>query len=139
MNKKRVSPLTGGNVITIPKNKRSVKMAEFGHASTANYKKTFFEAHPDLEGKVIVHHTVEQQVLTRYPGIVTEEEMHSLENLRGIPHELNSDLHLSRIRKEWNRFYKENQRVTKDQLLKKATEIDEKYTHLYKPPKEWKL
>lgn len=37
--------------------------------------------------------------------------MHSLDNLRGIPKEINSDLHLSKIRKEWNKFYKEFNKV----------------------------
>jgi hypothetical protein len=46
-----------------------------------------FEAHPELEeikDQIIVHHAVEKVVLTRFPGIVTKEEIHSIENLRGI-------------------------------------------------------
>ncbi|PZN94738.1 MAG: hypothetical protein DCF31_08845 [Alphaproteobacteria bacterium] len=64
--------------------------------------------------------------------------MNSLENLRGIPNELNSDLHLSKIRVEWNRFYKPFDATgtvpSKAQLLQKATEIDAKYGHLFNPP-----
>ena len=69
--------------------------ARFGDAVSTDYRATFFHANPELQGKVIVHHAVEQQVLKRYPGVVTEAEIHSLENLRGIPKALNSDLHLS--------------------------------------------
>ncbi len=54
----------------------------------------------------------------------TKAEMHSLENLRGIPKALNSDLHLSKIRLEWNRFYEGNLNPAKQELLNKATEID---------------
>ena len=53
--------------------------ASFGSAASNNYRATFFAAHPELEGQVVVHHAVEQQVLTRYPGVVSEAEMHSLE------------------------------------------------------------
>ena len=101
-----------------------------------DYKKVFFNENPELEGKVVVHHSVEQQVLTKpqTKGLFTYEEMHALENLRGIPKEINSDIHLSRIRKEWNRFYKEVPNPTKQQLLDKAAEIDSKFGHLFNPP-----
>ena len=60
-----------------------------------DYKKVFFDEYADLEGKVVVHHGVEQQVLKKPQtmDLFTQEEMHSLENLRGIPKEINSDLH----------------------------------------------
>ncbi|MEZ4911808.1 MAG: hypothetical protein R2774_13220 [Saprospiraceae bacterium] len=32
-----------------------------------------------------VHHNVEQTVLDKYPGLFTYDEIHSLENFRGIP------------------------------------------------------
>ncbi|MBI3757350.1 MAG: hypothetical protein HY267_05175 [Deltaproteobacteria bacterium] len=80
--------------------------ATFGRAASTDYRATFLAANPELEGQVVVHHAVEQQVLTRYPGVVSEAEMHSLENLRGIPNAINSSLHLSQIRIEWNSFYR---------------------------------
>jgi LysM repeat protein len=108
--------------------------ATFGRATSTNYRATFFKANPDLEGQVVVHHAVEQQVMTRYPGVVTEEQMHSLENLRGIPNEVNSDLHLSQMRREWNQFYRQTPNATQEQLLQKATEIDTKYGSQFNPP-----
>jgi hypothetical protein len=81
-----------------------------------------------------VHHAVEQQALKQYPGVVTDAEIHSLENLRGIPRRLNSELHLSKIRREWNRFYEENPTATRQQLLQKATEIDARYGSQFNPP-----
>jgi hypothetical protein len=100
------------------------------------YRDAFFTKHPQLDGKVVIHHAIEQQVLTRYPGVMTEAEIHSLKNLRGIPIALNDDLHLSKIRKEWNKFYRENPPGTVDakKLLDKAQEIDRKYGHLFNPP-----
>jgi hypothetical protein len=109
--------------------------ASLGHAPSTNYRKTFFAAHPDLQGKVIVHHGVEQHVLDRYPGAITESELHSLDNLRGIPKGANAQTHLREIRKEWNAFYRQHpERATKEQLLDKASEIDRKYGHLFDPP-----
>ena len=83
---------------------------------------------------MVVHHAVEQQAMKRYPGVVSEAEMHSLENLRGIPKSLNSDLHLSQIRREWNQFYRQNPNPTKQDLLQKATEIDRKFGSQFNPP-----
>lgn len=100
------------------------------------YRANFFDAYPDLKGKVWVHHAVEQDVIAKkYPHLdITPNEMHSLDNLRGIPKEINSELHLSNIRKEWNRFYFDNPNPTRQDLLDKATEIDDKYGHQFTPP-----
>ncbi|KJG56056.1 hypothetical protein UA38_16410 [Photobacterium kishitanii] len=106
----------------------------FGTAISKDYKKTFFDKNPELKGRVVVHHAVEQQVLRRYPSLVSDSEIHSLENLRGIPKEKNNSLHLSKIRKEWNRFYKTNPAPSKDDLLDKATEIDQMFGSEFNPP-----
>jgi len=93
---------------------------------------------PDGTSKLVRHHAVEQQVLTKYPGVVSDVEMQSINNLRGIPKDINSEVHLSAIRKEWNDFYKTFDQSgtvpTKQQLLDKATEIDNKFGNLFDPP-----
>ncbi|MBM7771932.1 hypothetical protein JOD54_002136 [Actinokineospora baliensis] len=115
-----------------------LRRATFGHSDSTNYKKTFFAAHPDLKGKVWVHHAVEQQAMERFPEAgLTSEEIHSLENLRGIPTgETNNRIHLSAIRKEWNKFYRanKNKKVTKEKLLDWATSVDEKHGTEFRPP-----
>ncbi|MGA2404890.1 MAG: hypothetical protein ABSG91_24835, partial [Syntrophobacteraceae bacterium] len=112
--------------------------ATFRQATTNNYRSTFFAKYPELKGKVRVHHAVEQSVLTKFPGVVTEEEIHSLENLRGIQNDANSDVHLRQIRLEWNRFYRPFTKTdiapTKAQLLQKATEIDSMFGSKFIPP-----
>lgn len=110
--------------------------ATVGLASTNSYRATFFAANPSLSSStIVVHHAIEQQVLSRYPGLFTEAEINSLENLRGIPKEANSELHLSAIRKEWNKFYRENLsgHTTREDILEKATEIDKKYGSQFNP------
>jgi hypothetical protein len=115
-----------------------VGRANFGISTRSNYRKTFFAANPSLTGQVKVHHAVEQQVLNRFPGVVTKSEMNSLNNLRGIPNHLNSSLHLRQIRAEWDRFYRafdaNGTQPTKAQLLQKATEIDSKFGSQFNPP-----
>ena len=102
------------------------------------YHTTFFKAFPWLKGKVVVHHAVEQQVLKKWPGLFDKEFMHSLDNLRGIPNNLNNTLHLSSIRKEWNKFYKKFDDAglipTKQQVLDYANAVDKKYGKLFDPP-----
>ncbi|WP_169713701.1 PrsW family glutamic-type intramembrane protease [Paludifilum halophilum] len=117
---------------------KEIKPIELGHATTKDYRKTFFMHHPELKGEVVVHHAVEQKMLNRFPELCSWQEIHSYENLRGIPRELNPDLHLSTIRKEWNQFYKQfrgGPGPTKEQVLKKAAEIDIKLGKLFTPPK----
>ena len=97
-----------------------------------NYRKIFFEAYPETEGKVVVHHAIEQQVLKYYNEVdFTEQEINSLHNLRGIPKELDNKLHKSTIRIEWNKFYKENANPAKEQFIQKMKQIDEMYGNLY--------
>ncbi|MFE0803998.1 RHS repeat-associated core domain-containing protein [Streptomyces sp. NPDC058812] len=108
--------------------------AAVGKTTSHNYKKTFFAAHPGLKGKVVVHHAIEQQVLKRYPGLFSADEMHSLENLRGIPKgDINSRIHLSQIRVEWNKFYDANPNPTRQEVLKQATLVDDMLGNWFSP------
>ncbi|WP_427138636.1 T7SS effector LXG polymorphic toxin [Psychrobacillus psychrodurans] len=99
-----------------------------------DYKKTFFNEYPDLKGSVVVHHAIEQQILKRHPNIFSLEEIHALENLRGIPKEINSDIHLSKIRRDWNRFYRNNPNPTKEEVINYMIELDKKYGGNFNPP-----
>jgi hypothetical protein len=119
-----------------PADTSEIPKASFGFATSHDYRETFLAAHPELRGKVVVHHAVEQRALKLYPSQVTAAEMHSLENLRGIPINANAKLHLSTIRKEWNAFYLVHPNATKEQLLQKATENDRKYGSEFDPPIE---
>jgi hypothetical protein len=103
--------------------------------AVAGYRETFFRAHPQLRGQVVVHHAIEQQVLKRYPGLFTEGEIHALSNLRGIPKGANPDLHLSQIRRAWNDFYRVNPSATKQQILDFAANLDTKFGSVFLPPR----
>jgi hypothetical protein len=116
-----------------PKSAISTAELSVGKSILTDYRATFFSAHPELKGKVFVHHAVEQQALKRYPGAITEAELHSLENLRGIPKELNGQVHLSQIRREWDNFYRTHANATKQDLLNMAAEIDRKFGNLFTP------
>ncbi|MFI6459136.1 putative T7SS-secreted protein [Streptomyces sp. NPDC050538] len=108
--------------------------ASVGSTSDHNYRKTFFSAHPDLEGKVVVHHAIEQQVLKRYPNLFTPDEIHSLENLRGIPKgDINSRIHLSEVRVSWNRFYETHPNPTRQEVLDQVTRVDDTLGHWFSP------
>lgn len=112
----------------------------FGIAPRTDYAKTFRQYYANVSSDVAqVHHAVEQQVLDLYPGIVTEAEIHSLENLRGIPRGADgTNLHQSLLRQEWNSFYRavdESGRApTKQELLDFAKKVDDKYGSRFVPP-----
>ncbi|MFI6694560.1 DUF6531 domain-containing protein [Streptomyces sp. NPDC050433] len=108
--------------------------ASVGAAASHSYKKTFFDAYPALKGKVVVHHAIEQQMLKRHPGLFSADEIHSLENLRGIPKGLiNNAVHLSEIRKHWNSFYRAHPSPTRQQVLDQATIIDDMLGNWFAP------
>ncbi|HEX5750903.1 MAG TPA: hypothetical protein VFZ09_32055 [Archangium sp.] len=102
--------------------------------ASTNYRETFFEAHPGLRGKVLVHHSIEQQVLKKYPGLFTEAEIHSLKNLRGVPKSINPDLHLSKLRRAWNDFYRTHLNPTRQQVTDFAAQLDKQFGGLFEPP-----
>ncbi|MFI9807174.1 putative T7SS-secreted protein [Streptomyces sp. NPDC052301] len=110
------------------------KEGSVGSTTNHKYKQTFFDAHPKLKGKVVVHHAIEQQVLKRYPNLFKADEIHSLENLRGIPKgDINSRIHLSEIRKSWNDFYRAHPTATRQQVLEHVTKVDDMLGHWFNP------
>lgn len=119
--------------------RRPGEHARFGTSTRKDYRATFDEHYPEFkETEKVIHHAVEQSVLHKYPGVVSEEEMHSVDNLRGIPKEVNNDVHLRQIRKRWNRFYKDFARrgetPTQRDLLDFATKIDQELGDQFIPP-----
>lgn len=114
-----------------PKLRKARRLAGGG----SGYKKTFFAKHPHLKGKVWVHHAVPQAVMKRYPGLLTPAEMHALDNLRGIPKgRVNNRLHLSVLRRQWERFYRNNPSPTKQDLYDFAARMDKRYGKFFDPP-----
>lgn len=116
--------------------------AEFGDADSYDYRENFFDD-PDNEfapRSNVVHHAVEQNVLRKYvpPLEITPGMMNSVENLRGIPSDMNAGVHLSGIRRMWNRFYAHYDRIgevpTAEALLDYASLVDDAFGDLYIPP-----
>jgi hypothetical protein len=68
-----------------------------------------------------VHHAIELNVLDEYPGVFEADELNSLENMRGIAPEFNDELHLSKIRTEWNRHYRNLDRIVQEEGLVEGT------------------
>lgn len=99
-----------------------------------NYRQTFYDANPGSQGNVWVHHAIEQQVLSRYPGLFFADEIHSIENLRGVlKGVINSREHLSAIRNMWNDFYASNPSPTRQDALDYATSIDDQIGQWFTP------
>jgi len=109
--------------------------ATVGAAETLCHRETFFAANPELRGQVVVHHAVEQQVLKRYPGVFSREELSSRGASRGIPVEDNPATHLSAIRRSWNGFYKTNPSATREDILNHATRVDRQFGGGFRPPR----
>jgi hypothetical protein len=68
-----------------------------------------------------VHHAIPQKAATL--GILSLQELNSIENLRGIPPGM-STTHLSNIGDFWREFWTKNPHPTKDNLIAEATKID---------------
>jgi hypothetical protein len=104
----------------------------------ACYKKVFFDIFPHLKGKVVVHHAIPQRVFKKWGHLFDEAQKHAFENLRGIPKELNSDLHLRKIHGEWRRFYEKFEsngiNPAKADVEDFVKYIDSKFGSLFNPP-----
>ncbi|WP_205601443.1 hypothetical protein, partial [Cellulomonas iranensis] len=112
--------------------------ASVGFATTKEHRVTFARAYPDIDmSTVVVHHAVERNALRRFRGLFDEYELHSIENLRGIPNDVNAEIHLSAIRRSWDafreRFVELGRQPTKQEVLDHATHIDDLYGHLFTP------
>jgi hypothetical protein len=105
-----------------------------GSSTTKDYKRTFFARYPALKGKVHVHHRIEQQVRTLYPGMISESQMHSIENLQGIKLNDVGSLHLRVLRREWTRFYKTHRNGSLEQILDFADDLDRRFGNKFLPP-----
>ncbi|MBA5247914.1 MAG: hypothetical protein FE834_00025 [Gammaproteobacteria bacterium] len=113
--------------------------ASLGVAKTKNYRATFFKAYPELEGvKIVVHHAVPQKMFKNdfFKGVYDEMEIHSIENLRGIP-DGESAMH-NEITQKWKIFLDDFQfnklrQPTKNELTDFATKIDDIYGKLTLP------
>jgi hypothetical protein len=70
-----------------------------------------------------VHHAIELQVLDRYPGVFTAEELNDFSNMRGIQPEVNGkkQLHNSAIRRLWNEAYALIEARSKELNVKKGS------------------
>jgi hypothetical protein len=73
--------------------------------------------------------------MTKYPDRFTERELHQAWNLRAISADVNPELHLSRIRKDWNTFHRANPSATRQGILENATGLDDLYGSLFLPPR----
>ena len=96
---------------------------------------TLSDAFPKLADDVSdVHHAIPQKILTLRPDLFSDMEIHSLENLRGIPTAMERTLH-DPISKEWNSFFRETaaNTLTREKLLGEATRIDQTYGHYFQP------
>ncbi|NRA67359.1 MAG: pre-toxin TG domain-containing protein [Pseudobacteriovorax sp.] len=112
----------------------------FGIAQRKDYRKTYRDHYAHVNDKIgQVHHAAEQRVLTKYPGVLNEKQMHSIENLRGIPNgAAGIQLHQREIRRFWDdvyeRFDERGFPPTAGELLKEVKRADDKFGHRFVPP-----
>jgi hypothetical protein len=111
------------------------KRARFGSSPSGDYTETFFRAYPELRGKVVVHHAVPQKIQRRFSTLISIAEIHSLENLRGIPKNENGWMHLSMINTAWNGFLRDvSPKTTREDILDYATKVDDMLGAFFLPP-----
>jgi hypothetical protein len=90
-------------------------------------RRQFSKLEPDYAERLavgpggVVHHARELQLLDKYPGVFTAEELNDFKNMRGIPAKFNDELHLSGFRKFWNEAYEFLANVIKERKLKPGT------------------
>jgi hypothetical protein len=87
-----------------------------------------------------IHHALPQDVTNRFPSLaIAPEQMHSLENLRGISEDIKSPIdatktlhsHLTNL---WKTFLNDNPNATIEQLLTQVRLIDDEFGEYFIPP-----
>lgn len=100
--------------------------------STFNSKfKNLYEEVADQIGQV--HHAVPQSVIHRFPNLnISLDQMHSLENLRGIP--VYGTLDHQTITNYWEAFFNANDNPSMQEIFEYVEFIDDEFGHLFIPP-----
>lgn len=103
-------------------------------ATVSSYRENFKNKFNDVKDQIgEVHHAVPQWVQTRYAHLgITNNQMHSLENLRGIPN--NNSLDHVTITNYWEAFYNSNQNANIGEIMDFVKFIDDEFGHLFVPP-----
>jgi hypothetical protein len=104
-----------------------------------DYRDAFFNAHPGLlpmADKIFVHHSLPQDLLTKYPGLFSAAEINAVEGLRGIHKSTNAKLHCGMINKDWFRFIKAHKStgLTRQRVLDMRDFVDKQYGSQFIPP-----
>ncbi len=111
-----------------------VKFPKFGWATSNDWRqnfKNYFPNIPEVEfDNLQVHHAVPRKVEYHY-GLVSPNQVHSVENLRGIP---NSTRAHAIITARWSTWYNNHPNFTLEDALNYAKEIDDEFGHLFVPP-----
>jgi hypothetical protein len=103
-------------------------------ATVNNFGSKFKAKFPEVSSQIgDVHHAVPQWVTSRYGHLsLTQNQIHSLENLRGIP--ANGSLDHTTITNYWEAFHHSNPSPGLDEVLDYAKWIDDNFGHLFIPP-----
>src|SRR5262249_25636149 len=112
----------------------------FGEASRADYRTTYKISYGLTDADIgQVHHAVEQQLLTKWSTLnISASEIHSLENLRGLPPgQAGRDLH-QLITNDWENWIRDWEAAgkvpTREDVLSMAKTIDDDFGYLFIPP-----
>lgn len=103
-------------------------------STVSTYNSNFKNKFSDIQDKIgEVHHALPQAVQNKYPYFnVTNDQMHSLENLRGIPND--GSLDHTAITNYWLGFYYTNPNASFQEVMDFVKFIDDEFGHLFVPP-----
>ena len=101
-------------------------------ATEATYNPRFKAKFNDISDEVWqVHHAIPKKVKNIY-GLIDDNQLHSLENLRGIP--INDQAFHQDITNMWSVWYTANPNFTLQNAMDYAKEIDDLFGHRFIPP-----
>ena len=107
--------------------------------NSREYETAFYNANPELRGtNMRIHHAIPKALFVYFRGVIPIDELHALDNLRGIPFEKNNKLHLSIINSKWNAFMRQYQRSgtrpTMEEIREQVRTIDRDHGQDFMPP-----
>jgi hypothetical protein len=96
----------------------------------------FFQAHKDLRQDYVVIHLIPPSVNKRFPGLLTDTELHSLDNLAGIKLGNKDSRLLDAYRAEWVDYLDTCKNPTRASLLLEAGNIIREHSSLFSAMKD---
>lgn len=104
-------------------------------AQNSESLKKIIALNPSIASEGVFLRAIPLTVIKRYPGVISEKKLRSLDNFRAISVNSANLNELSKLRSIWVEFFKTHESATEEDFAKVSKEVDSKYQSKFLPLK----